>query len=631
MSAESSETRELKDDEYARLTRTATLLRRDSIEMTSHAGSGHPTTAMSAADLVAVLFFREMRYEVDHPSNPNNDRFILSKGHGAPLLYAAWAAAGAFPAEHLEELRSFGSPLEGHPTPRFPWADVATGSLGQGLSVGVGMALAGRLDGRRFRVFVLLGDGETSEGAVWEAAAVASRNGLGNLVAIVDVNGLGQTQETMLGDDLQAHAARFEAFGWRVRIVDGHDVGDIARAYDRIDEDPQTPLAIIAKTIKGKGVGFVEDDPDWHGKALEPGARTDRALRELPLDEEATDVRPQVRSPEGAEVPDPSTGRVAPIAPPDYELGGACATRTAYGTALAKLVEADDRILVVDGDVMDSTRTAKAARADPGRLIEGYIAEQNMVGMAVGLQALGKIPFVATFASFLTRAFDIIRMAAISRARMVLCGSHAGVSVGEDGPSQMGLEDLAMMRSIPDSVVLYPADAVSTERLVAEAASNERITYIRTTRPKLPVLYGAEESFHIGGSKVHRPSPRDQVAIIAAGVTVREALAAQHSLASAGISARVIDLYSIKPLDKATLLEAARATSAPLLTVEDHYGPGGLGEAVAASMAPFGVPVFSLAVRDIPTSGTGEELLSAACVDARAIEASATELAGLSA
>jgi len=616
----------------ADLVAAATRIRRRCLEMTSAAGSGHATSSLSAADLVSALFFHALRYEVATPDDPRNDRFVLSKGHGAPLLYAAWAEAGAIPVEKLLTLRRFGSELEGHPTPRFPWADVATGALGQGLSVGLGMALAGRLDGgtdRRSdrRVWVLLGDGETAEGSVWEAAALAGHLGADNLTAIVDVNRLGQTGPTALGHDLGAYARRFAAFGWHPIEIDGHDMAQIVAAYDEAKALESQPTAILARTLKGRGVSFLEDAEGWHGKAVDPGEDLERALGELEAPEDAPPlaVRPPV---EREAVETIGGGPTLELPAPAYERGDAEATRTAFGTALAKLGELDPRVVVLDGDVQDSTRTFKFREAHPERFVEGYIAEQNMVGMAMGLQALGRIPVAASFACFLTRAFDFVRLAGISGAHLVLCGSHAGVSIGEDGPSQMGLEDLAMMRAIPGSLVLQPADAVSAERAVELAARHQGIAYIRTLRPKTPVLYAGDETFEPGGCRVWHAGPEDRLAIAATGITVHEALAARERLAAEGLPVRVLDCYSIKPAPVEALRRAARETGRPLLVVEDHYAAGGLGEAVLSALADTEARVEHMAVRDVPTSGPSGELLAAAGIDADSIAARARLLAG---
>jgi len=620
----------------ADLRELAQRLRRNSVRMTTEAGSGHPTSCLSAADLVAAVFFHALRYDVRNLHHPTNDRFILSKGHAAPLLYAAWAEAGAIPAEKLMTLRRVESELEGHPTPRFPWAEVATGSLGQGLSIGVGMALAGKyLDRLDYRVYVLLGDGETAEGAVWEAAALAAYYRLNNLIALVDVNRLGQSQATMYGHDLQAYERRFHAFGWHALVVDGHDMEAILRALDHARRSQDRPVAIIAKTVKGKGVSFLEDQEGWHGKPLKRGAETERALRDLGAPAEWPIER--IEPPAGFQMapPPPLPDGVRPLeaipssdwgSPPAYRPGELVATREAYGTGLVRVGAVNPRIVALDGDTKNSTFSEKFQQAYPHRFFEKFIAEQNMVGAAIGLAARGYIPFASTFACFLTRAFDHIRMAGISRANIKLCGSHAGVSIGEDGPSQMGLEDLAMMRAVAGSVVLYPSDAVSTERAVELAAAHRGIVYIRTTRPKTPVLYPSDESFAIGRCKVLRRDARDRLTIVAAGITLHEALRAYEELKNQGIPVRVIDLFSVKPVDGETLRRAARETGGVILTVEDHYPEGGLGDAVAAAVSEEGFRVIKLAVNDLPRSGKPEELLDRYGISARHIVERARQL-----
>lgn len=589
-------------------------MRVHSIASTTAAGSGHPTSCMSAAELVAALFFHQMRYDPKDPQYHNNDRFILSKGHAAPLLYAAWAEAGFIPASELLNLRKIDSDLEGHPTPRLPFVDVATGSLGQGLSAGVGMALCARLDNLDYRVYVLLGDGECAEGAVWEAAAMAGRLHLNNLTAIVDVNRLGQSEATPWGHQLEVYQRRFEAFGWRTEVIDGHDLEEILEVLDAAGLGNQ-PLAILAKTVKGAGVSFLADKDGWHGKPLSK-EEAERAIAEL---------QPKARSAEGVQIPEPNRLPAPHIQPPasyppiSYKKGDMIATREAYGAALARMGAVDPRICVFDADTKNSTFAIKFFQKFPERAFECYIAEQNMVGVAVGFGTRGKVPFASSFACFLTRAYDFIRMAAISRANLKLCGSHAGVSIGEDGPSQMGLEDLAMMRAVAGSVVLYPCDAVATEKLVEQMALTRGICYLRTSRPKTPVIYDNEEQFPIGGAKVLRQSPQDKVTVVAAGVTVFEALKAADVLAKDGIGITVIDAYSVKPLAKDAILAAARRTNNCVVTVEDHYIEGGLGDAVAGELSTEGVRVYKLGVTEVPRSGKPAELLAKYGIDAAAI------------
>jgi transketolase len=591
----------------------ATRLRIDSIRATSEAGSGHPTSCCSMAELMAALFFSEMRFDPKDPHNPDADRFILSKGHAAPILYAAWAEAGAFPREELLKLREIGSDLEGHPTPRLPFVDVATGSLGQGICAAVGCALNARRIKSPYRTYVLLGDGESAEGSVWEAGNVAAFDGLDNLCAITDVNGLGQSRPTMWNHDLEQFARRWRAFGWHALVVDGHDVAAVLDALLEARNTTGRPTMILARTIKGKGVSFAEGKDGWHGKAFKKGEEMDRALAEL--EKQFVPVRDGGHSVNlAAQIPKPPAGPRAvvtpkPIAPPSYKLGDQVATREAYGTALVKLGDADPRVVVLDGDVKNSTFSDKFEKAHPDRFFQNFIAEQVMVGSAMGLAARGSIPFPSTFACFLTRAADFVRMTAISGVDVKLAGSHAGVSIGEDGPSQMALEDLAMFRAEPNFTVFYPCDGVSAERLVALAAYAKGPVYIRTSRPKTPVIYGNDEKFSIGGLKVLRQSSQDVATVIAAGVTVFEALKAYDRLKASDTSIRVIDLYSVSPVDRDGLVAAARATGGRLITVEDHYLTGGIGDAVAEAVADAGFTVHRLAVREIPRSGKPEELL----------------------
>jgi transketolase len=608
----------------------ANKLRIDSIVATSEAGSGHPTSCMSAADLTAAVFFYAMRYDVANPKNPVNDRFVLSKGHAAPLLYAAWAEAGAFPVERLKTLREFTSDLEGHPTPRLPWVEVATGSLGQGLSCGVGMALNGKyLDKTGNNIFVLMGDGENAEGSVWEAAEIAAYYKLDNLIGIVDVNGLGQSQRTMYGHDTEVYRRRYEAFGWHALSVDGHNMAEIISALDEAMAAGDKPSVIVAATKKGKGVSFVEDKDGWHGKAFKKGEELDRALAELqPKTASAGGLK--MKPPEGRTVNggagEETPARTGSASP--YTIGQQVATREAYGDALARLGDANPLVVAVDGDTKNSTYSEKFMKAHEGRFFELFIAEQNMVGAAVGLSAMGKIPFASTFACFLTRAYDHIRMAAVSQANLKLCGSHAGVSIGEDGPSQMALEDLAMMRAIEGSTVLYPSDAVAAEQAVRLAAEHRGIVYIRTSRPKTPVIYSADEEFAIGRAKVIKQTGDDKATIVASGVTLFEALAAHDQLKAEGIAIRVIDLFSVKPVDEETLRASGRETNNLVITVEDHSAWGGLGDAVASAISPSGIRVYQLGVREVPRSGKPEELLAAYGIDRSAIVATVKSLLG---
>ena len=609
------------------LKQKATNLRIHSIISTSEAGSGHPTTCLSAADIVSALFFHAMRYDTTDAQNPNNDRFILSKGHAAPLLYAAYAEAGIIPTEKLRTLRQIDSILEGHPTPRFEWTEVATGSLGQGLSLGLGMALNGKyLDASDYRVYVLLGDGETAEGGVWEAAALASHYELNNLIGIVDVNALGQSQRTMYTFDVDTYCQRFEAFGWQAIGIDGHDFDDILPALEQAKASTGKPTMIVAKTFKGKGVSFLENADNWHGKALAQGEELDKALAELgPLSRGEVTSPLQIESPSATSVGENGSA-VTECEPPDYPPDEDVATRSGYGAGLAKLGSVNPYVVALDGDTKNSTYAEQFMELHPNRYFEMFIAEQNLVGAGIGLAKRGKIPFVSTFAAFLSRAYDQIRMSAISQANIKYAGSHCGVSIGEDGPSQMGLEDIAMFRAIPGAVVLYPSDAIAAERLVAEAAAHEGIVYLRTSRPKTAVLYDAAESFPIGGCKVVRESSEDKVTVVAAGIALHEALRAHEVLAQEGIAIRIIDLYSIKPIDTETLQTAASETNNTLITVEDHYPEGGLGDAVLDALATQGVCVHKLAVTGMPRSGKPEELLEYHGISANAIVQKVKEL-----
>jgi transketolase len=598
----------------------ATQLRIDSLKSTSEAGSGHPTSCCSAADIMAALFFAEMRFDPRDPSLADSDRFVLSKGHAAPILYAAWAEAGAFDREELLSLRKLDSDLEGHPTPRLPFVDVATGSLGQGICAAVGSALNARRIQSDYRTYVLLGDGESAEGSVWEAADVAVMDKLDNLCGITDVNALGQSRATMWRHDMEEFQRRWSAFGWHAIVVDGHDMSALLDAYAEARATKGRPTMILARTIKGKGVSFVEGKDGWHGRAFKKGEELDRALAELQQQLEA--VPPGVdltrEIPKPAVRPRPAEKVQAP-AQPSYKLGEEVATREAYGTAIVKLGQVDSRVVALDADVKNSTFTEAFEKTFPDRFYENFIAEQAMVGAAMGLAARGAIPFPSTFACFLSRAADFIRMAAISNVGIKLAGSHAGVSIGEDGPSQMALEDLAMCRAEPNMTVLYPCDAVSTEKLVALMAYHPGPAYLRISRPKTKVIYPNDETFRIGGLKVLRESSQDVATVIGAGVTVFETLAAYEELKKSGTSIRVVDLYSVSPVDRDALLNAARATGGCVITVEDHYAAGGIGDAVAEAVAEAGFVVHRLAVREIPRSGKPTELLERFGISARHI------------
>jgi transketolase len=599
----------------------ATALRIDSIRATTAAGSGHPTTCASAADLVAALFFAEMRFDPAHPRHVHNDRFVLSKGHAAPLLYAAWSQVGFVKHEELIKLRELDNNLEGHPTPRLEFVDVATGSLGQGLPAGIGSALNARRIKSDYRTYVLMGDGETAEGSVWEAAEAANHFRLDNLVGITDVNRLGQSRPTMWQHDMEALARRWRAFGWHAIVIDGHNLDAILDAYSEARARKGQPTMILAKTFKGYGISFAQDKEGWHGKALKP-EEADRAVKEL----EATlkPVAPDAITSLRAAIPKPAAADAAPVGrptipPPSYKPDDSVATREAYGTALARLGQADSRVVALDADVGNSTFSDRFEKVLPERFYENFIAEQVMIGAAMGLAARGAIPFPSTFACFLSRGYDFIRMAAISNLNVKLAGSHAGVSIGEDGPSQMALEDLAMTRAEPNMTVLYPSDAVCGERCVELAAYHPGPVYIRTSRPKTPILYGNDEVFTVGGSKVLRQSNADVATVVGAGVTLFEALKAYDLLKRNGIAIRVIDAYSVQPIDAATLVAAAQATKGVVITVEDHYAAGGLGDAVAEALAPAGYTVRRLAVTEIPRSGKPEELLDRFGISARHI------------
>ena len=587
-----------------RLKEKGRRLRVHSLKATTEAGSGHPSSCLSAADLMSVVFFNEMRFDPKDPRNPANDRFVLSKGHAAPLLWAAYAEAGIIDEKDVLTLRQLDSNLEGHPTPRMPWVDVATGSLGQGLSVGLGNALAAHMDDIPYNTYVLLGDGECAEGSVWEAAALASYYKAANLYAIVDVNGLGQSQRTMDHFEVNRFANKFRAFGWFATIVDGHNYAEIVDGFERCRRDGGSqPRVVVAKTFKGKGVSMLENLDGWHGKPI-PKQDLPRALEELSNPLGPNEFKPNPRTGGPSRPRNEGTIQIDISRKP----GASVATREAYGDALVKVAEKDPRIVALDGDTKNSTYSEKLFKAHPERFWEMFIAEQNMVGVAMGLAARGKIPFVSTFACFLTRAYDQIRMAGISQSNVKFCGSHAGVSIGEDGPSQMGLEDIAMFRAVPGSVILYPSDAVAAEQLVVEAARHRGICYIRTTRPKTPVLYANDERFPIGGSKVLRQSPHDRATVVAVGITLHEALKAASRLDSGGTPIRVIDAYSVKPIDAQSILRAAKETGGRIVVVEDHYEEGGLGDAVLNAVGNQ-AKVVKLAVREIPHSGPPDALL----------------------
>lgn len=603
------------------LEHTAYAMRVSVLNMTTQAGSGHPTSAMSAADLVAALFFYVMRFDPQDPQNSNNDRFILSKGHASPILYAVWKELGVLSEQDLLTYRHFDSCLEGHPTPRFSRSEAATGSLGQGLSIGIGMALSARIDHLDFYTYVMLGDSEVAEGSIWEAAQLASFYRLDHLIAILDCNRLGQTTQTMEGHDVGIFVERFAAFGWHTLVVNGHAMLDIMRAFDQAKTLRDKPIIIIAKTFKGYGIEQVEDKNGFHGKAF--------SKQELPeilenMQRRFADVVQKVNYTWTPTLPSPikrtDTVKHAVLAIPEFKKDEKIATRRAFGMALAQLGALMPNIVSLDAEVKNSTYAEFFAESFPDRFIQSFVAEQNMIGMAVGLAARGKVPFASTFAVFLTRAFDQIRMAAIGHAALRLVGSHAGVSIGQDGPSQMGLEDIAMMRTISHSVILYPCDAVSTFKLVATMANRSTgITYLRTTRADTPQLYDAHATFEIGGCNVIRQSDTDSACIVAAGITLFEALKAYEALKKENISVTILDLYCIKPLDSKKLLNVAKKANNTVITVEDHYLEGGLGEAVVYALRNHAIEISCLAVTKLPRSGKPEELLSYEEIDAAAI------------
>jgi len=591
--------------------------------MTTQAGSGHPTSALSCADIVSALFFYAMRYDPKHYNNPNNDRFILSKGHASPIFYAAWKEAGVLTQDQLMTYRQFDSVLEGHPTLRFEWSEAATGSLGMGLSIGAGMSMSGKMDKRDFHTYVIMGDSEVAEGSVWEAAEIAAFYKLNNLVAILDCNRLGQSTQVMHDHHVHRYEAKFQAFGWKTIVIDGHDMTEIMTALDKAKNTQDMPTIIIAKTFKGHGIDLAEDKEGFHGKALSKKEleeilpkMKERFAAAANYSDSSFSWSPTIPR---ASSENESCSNVE-LTVPHYKMGEQVATRKAYGTALRAAGVACKTVVALDAEVKNSTFAEIFEEKFPERFIQCFIAEQNMVSMGVGLQRRGKIPFISTFATFFSRAHDQIRMAAIGDSALRLCGSHAGVSIGEDGPSQMALEDIGMMRALPKSIVLYPSDAMSTHRLVQNMANYEDgISYLRTTRMTTPVIYDVNEEFPIGGCKIVRQSETDKVCIIGAGVTLHQALEAYMQLQEQGISVTVIDLYSIKPLDAVTLIKTANAAGDKVITVEDHYLQGGLGEAVVYALRNTAIIVECLAVTQLPRSGKPEELLAWAGIDAAAI------------
>lgn len=595
----------------------AKLIRKLCLEATTEAGSGHPSSCLSAADLTTVLFDKYFVYDVKTPDNLCNDRFVLSKGHAAPLLYTLYALSGGLPVKDLQTLRKFGSPLEGHPTRAFPFADAATGSLGQGLSVAAGLSYVSKYENLGFTTYALLGDGELAEGQVWEAANFCSYYKLSNLIAIVDVNKFGQSQQTMFGHDMEGYRKRFESFGFATRIIDGHDFSEIDKAFEVAKQNEEgKPFVILAKTIKGKGVSFIEDKDGWHGKALKKEELV-KALGEL--GEVDDSLRFSLKQPGKCELHQPhSVHSEVPLV--DFSSEENIATREVYGSALAKLAHLNPLIYSLDGDVKNSTYSQDFKKAHENRFIECFIAEQNMAGVAVGLSRLGKNPFVSTFAAFMTRSADQIRMAAISHANITFVGSHAGVSIGEDGPSQMGLEDFALFGAIPDSILFHPSDAVSTAKILPILVHHIGISYLRTLRPKTPILYDKHEKFEIGGSKILRQAKEDILTIAACGIAVHETLKAYELLQKEGIYVRVIDCYCVKPVDEKTLKRCVSETSQPIIiSVEDHYEHGGLGDFALSALADTKAIVHKMAVRKISHSGTKDELLDDAGISAKHI------------
>ncbi|XP_018342998.1 PREDICTED: transketolase-like protein 2 isoform X2 [Trachymyrmex septentrionalis] len=618
----------VRDTDVEKLQHIANKLRIECVKATEASKSGHPTSCSSMAEIMSVLFFHTMRYKVSAPRDANSDRFVLSKGHAAPILYAAWAEAGLFPTSELLNLRKFDSDLEGHPTPRLNFVDVGTGSLGQGLSVAAGMAYVGKnYDKASYRVYCLIGDGEAAEGSIWEALHFSSYYKLDNLCAIFDINRLGQSEPTSLQHNMEVYRKRLEAFGFNALVVDGHDVEELAKAFHEAQNTKERPTAILAKTFKGKNFPQIEDTENWHGKPL--GNRAADVLQHLNgLLKNPGNLQLHPQKPLVDDAPVVDISNIALAFPPNYKLGEQVATRVAYGTALAKVAKNNARVIALDGDTKNSTYAEKIKVVDPDRFIEGFIAEQNVVGVAIGAACRDRtVPFVSAFATFFTRAFDQIRMGAISQTNVNFVGSHCGVSIGEDGPSQMGLEDIAMFRAVPGSTIFYPSDAVSTERAVELAANTKGICFIRTSRPATAVLYKNDETFAVGKAKVIKSSAKDQVLVIGAGVTLHEAIKAADELAKAGINIRVIDPFTIKPIDAQTIIKNAKEVGGRIVTVEDHYSEGGLGETVQSAVAlERNVIVKKLAVPEVPRSGPPTVLLENYGISARNIVAAVQEI-----
>lgn len=592
------------------------LIRKWSLISTTEAESGHPTSCLSAADITAVLFDKYFTYDIANPLNLFNDRFVLSKGHAAPLLYTVFGIAGAYPLEELKTLRKFGSRLEGHPVPRFVYTEAATGSLGQGLSVGAGLALLAKRENLPYKSYVLLGDGELAEGQIWEAANFASYHKLDNLIAVLDINRLAQSGETMFGHQIEKYVNRFRAFDFEVIAIDGHNFDEADKALEQaVNNRSGKPFAIVAKTFKGKGISFLENKDNWHGKPLKR-EELQKALDELGDIQDG--LRFNLKKPSQTKLPE----NPALDGSPDlsFEKNKEYATREVFGQVLTQLGKKNKHIYALDADVKNSTFTENFLKVFPERFVECYIAEQNMVTVAAAFSRLGKIPVVATFAAFLTRAADQIRMARVSEANIKFVGSHVGVSIGEDGPSQMGLEDIALFGAVPDTVILQPADAVSAAKLVPLMVNHHGFVYMRTLRPKTRLLYDVAEEFEIGGSKILQQSKEDVLTIVASGITVFEAMKAADGLKEQGINVRVLDCYSINPVDKKTIIRCLQETKTQILiTVEDHFAHGGMGDFVAAAISDMGIRIEKMAVSEISESGSKEQLLNKAGIDAPGI------------
>ncbi|BES91483.1 transketolase [Nesidiocoris tenuis] len=593
-------------------------LRIHSINATQASNSGHPTSCASIAEVMSVLFFNTMKLDLKQPIHPSSDRFILSKGHAAPILYAAWAEAGLFPVSELLNLRKFGNDLEGHPTPRLNFIDVGTGSLGQGLSVGCGMAYVGKYyDQASYRVYVLVGDGESAEGSIWEALNFASHYKLDNLCVIFDINRLGQSEPTCLQHDMETYRKRVDAFGFNAIVVDGHDVGELIKAFDEASATKGKPTALLLKTYKGKHFPNIEDLENWHGKPLGTAAKGVLEHLNSLIRNKNVSLKPK---PVTDDAPKVSISNIRLSAPPDYEPNAKIATRAAYGNAIAKIGKNNARVIALDGDTKNSTFSEKIKSASVAQYIECFIAEQNLVGVGMGVTCRDRtVAYVSTFATFFTRAFDQIRMGAISQSNLNFVGSHCGASIGEDGPSQMGLEDIALFRAIPGSTVIYPSDATSTERAVELVANTKGICYIRTSRPNTPILYDANTKFELGRSLVLRQSNTDKAVIVTGGVTLHEALKAHQQLAQQGINVRVVDIFSVKPLDVSGLKKNVTECGGNVVVVEDHYAAGGIGEAVSGALAQNISKFVHIAVTDVPRSGPPEVLLAHYKLDAQGI------------